>query len=282
MDLLLISNSTNYKEEYLGWCHDMIMKFIHSTVWEHLAMENMKDNAKELSEYRLNHRLKIAFVPYAGVNIGGKVYPKSYDAYTERIRKCFGPLEVVSVHESENPVDVINNAEIIIIGGGNTFHLVAELHKHNLIEPIRRKVMEGTPYIGWSAGSNVACPTLMTTNDMPIIMPEKFSCLDLVPFQINPHYIDPYPEEINDRIRHGGETRQVRLEEFLAVNQNITVAGLREATALWVKGDKMKLLGQRNMRVMRFNKEAEEFEPGSVLNFNFTHSKSNVFDIDCQ
>lgn len=247
MKLLLISNSTNYKEKYLGWCLPLIQQFL-----------------KE-------EKHSILFFPYAGVNIGGKCYPESYDAYTKRVRDIFGPLgfNLKSVHEAKDPVQAVNEAEIIMVGGGNTFHLVAELHKYKLIEPVRRKVMEGAPYLGWSAGSNVACPSLKTTNDMPIVMPESFACFDFVPFQINPHYIDPYPEEINDAIRHGGETRQVRLEEFLAVRQEVTVAGLRESTALWVEGDKMELMGVRNMRVMRYGQEPLEFGPGSKLDFSF-------------
>ena len=246
MKLLLISNSTNYKEPYLGWCQPLIEEFLQGT-------------AKN-----------IAFVPYAGVDVAGKVYPASYDAYTERVQKGFDKFgkKIISTHSSENPVEVINNADIIMVGGGNTFHLVAELHRNKLIEAIRRKVMEGTPYIGWSAGSNVACPTLCTTNDMPIVMPESFKCLDLVPFQINPHYIDPYPEEINDAIRHGGETRQIRINEYLAVNQEKAVAGLREGTALWVDHERITLRGTRKMIVLRFGQEPTEKAPGDTFEFD--------------
>ncbi|MBO7445247.1 MAG: dipeptidase PepE [Bacteroidales bacterium] len=246
MKLLLISNSTNYKEPYLSWCMPLLEEFLQKT-------------AK-----------KIVFIPYAGVDVGGKVYPESYEAYTERVQKVFKIFgkTIVSVHAAKDPVDLVNHADLIMVGGGNTFHLVAELHRNKLIEPIRRKVMEGTPYIGWSAGSNVACPTLCTTNDMPIVMPESFQCLDLVPFQINPHYIDPYPEEINDRIRHGGETRQVRLNEYLAVNQYKTVAGLREGTALWVENERITLRGTRNMIVLRYGKKPVEKKPGAEFGFD--------------
>ena len=148
MKLLLISNSTNYKEPYLGWCQPLLEEF----------MQGMGKN--------------VAFVPYAGVDVAGKVYPASYDAYTERVQNVFKQFgkKINSVHSAKDPAKVIEKADIIVVGGGNTFHLVAELHRNKLIEPIRRKVMEGTPYIGWSAGSNVACPTLCTTNDMPIVM----------------------------------------------------------------------------------------------------------------
>ena len=246
MKLLLISNSTNYKEPYLGWCTPLIKEFIQKSASE------------------------IVFVPYAGVDVCGEVYPKSYDSYTARVQKVFDQFKkkIVSVHTAKDPVALINKAKMIMVGGGNTFHLVAELHRNKLIEPIRRKVMEGVPYIGWSAGSNVACPTLCTTNDMPIVMPESFKCLDLVPFQINPHYIDPYPQDINDAIRHGGETRQVRINEYLAVNQNMAVAGLREGTALWVDHERITLRGTRNMIVLRYGKKPVEKKPGDEFEFD--------------
>lgn len=223
-----------------------------------------------IEEFLQGTAKNIAFVPYAGVDVAGKVYPASYDAYTERVQKVFEKFgkKIISTHSAENPVEVINNADIIMVGGGNTFHLVAELHRNKLIEAIRRKVMEGTPYIGWSAGSNVACPTLCTTNDMPIVMPESFKCLDLVPFQINPHYIDPYPEEINDAIRHGGETRQVRINEYLAVNKEKAVAGLREGTALWIDHERITLRGTRKMIVLRYGQEPTEKNPGDTFEFD--------------
>lgn len=223
-----------------------------------------------IEEFLQGTAKNIAFVPYAGVDVAGKVYPASYDAYTERVQKVFDKFgkKIISTHSAEDPVEVINNADIIMVGGGNTFHLVAELHHNKLIEAIRRKVMEGTPYIGWSAGSNVACPTLCTTNDMPIVMPESFKCLDLVPFQINPHYIDPYPEEINDAIRHGGETRQVRINEYLAVNKEKAVAGLREGTALWIDHERITLRGTRKMIVLRYGQEPTEKNPGDTFEFD--------------
>ena len=248
MKLLLISNSTNYKEPYLGWCQPLLEEF----------MQGMGKN--------------VAFIPYAGVDVAGKVYPASYDAYTERVQNVFKQFgkKINSVHAAKDPAKVIEKADIIVVGGGNTFHLVAELHRNKLIEPIRRKVMEGTPYIGWSAGSNVACPTLCTTNDMPIVQPESFETLNLVPFQINPHYLDPHPE-IDKMIKHGGETRQDRLNEYLAVNQKMTVVGLREACALWVNGNQLYLRGGKPMIVFRYDAEkgiqAEELEPNSDVSF---------------
>ena len=247
MKLLLISNSTNYKEPYLGWCLPLINEFLK------------------------NEKKSILFFPYAGVKISGKNFPESYDAYNQRVEGIFAEygFEVTSVHQVRCPVEAVNRAEIIMVGGGNTFNLVAEIHRNKLIEPVRRKVMEGIPFLGWSAGSNVACPTLRTTNDMPIVMPESFNCFDFVPFQINPHYIDPYPEEVNDSIRHGGETRQDRINEFLSVNPEITVAGLREASALWIENEKIILKGDRKLRIMRHEQSPIEIEPETIFDFSF-------------
>lgn len=255
MKLLLISNSTNYKEKYLNWCLPLIQEFLG-----------------EVSSKR------IAFIPYAVVSNGASIQ-ESYTAATDRARSCFKTFgmeaEIVSVHESNDHVKVIEEADAVMVSGGNTFHLVYELHRNHLIEPVRRKVMEGTPYMGWSAGSNVACPTLKTTNDMPIIMPESFKCFDFVPFQINPHYIDPYPTEVEDKLTHAGESRQDRIKEFQCVNPEVTVVGLREATALWVEKDAITLREYeqnpynkaRNMVVMKHNQPLREIEPGCTFDF---------------
>ena len=199
----------------------------------------------------------------------GKAYPASYDAYEARVKAVFEKLgftHLSSVHTYSNKAEAVAKADCIVVGGGNTFHLVAELHAFKLMDVIREKVKKGVPYIGWSAGSNVACPTLCTTNDMPIVQPESFKALNLIPFQINPHYLDPQPE-IDKMIKHGGETRQDRLNEYLAVNQKMKVVGLREATSLWVKGDKMQLKGGKKMIVFEYNKEAIEIEPGTDVSF---------------
>lgn len=129
------------------------------------------------------------------------------------------------------------------------------------MQPIRTKVLNGTPYIGWSAGSNIACPTLRTTNDMPVVEPESFVTLGLIPFQINPHYLDANPEN------HAGETREQRIEEFIALNPTVTVAGLRESTALLVNGSHLNLLGNRPLRVFKYGQEPAEYESGSSLSF---------------
>ena len=238
--LLLISNSTMVAEAYLSWPKTYISDFLNN--------EGVK---------------KITFVPYAGVNLSDENLEASYDIYLRRVTGVFGSMgfEVESVHKAANPVLMINEAEAIVVGGGNTFHLVAKMHETGIMDAIRGKVERGTPYMGWSAGSNVACPSLKTTNDMPIIEPVSFNALGLVPFQINPHYLDFNPEG------HGGETRQQRIEEFLAVNREMTVVGLREASLLFVEGSLMKLLGKRDMRLFRFGTEPVEYKPGSDLSF---------------
>ncbi len=238
--LLLISNSTNYGEEYLAWPRTQITDFLTST--------GVK---------------RILFIPYAGVGLSKESIESSYDAYEEKVAGVFKELgfELYSIHKENDPVKAVFEAESIAVGGGNTFHLVYMMHKTDIMKAIREKALEGTPYMGWSAGSNIACPSLKTTNDMPIIEPESFDCLNLIPFQINPHYLDANPEG------HGGETRQQRIEEFLVVNREIIVAGLREATSFLIEGNSIKLIGKRPLRVFQFDQKPKEFAPGEDINF---------------
>lgn len=238
--LLLISNSTMAGEAYLAWPQKYIKDFL---------------DAENIS--------KVTFVPYAGVGLSEVSLEESYNVYTERVREVFSKLgfEIESVHQTDDPVTMVMEAEAIAVGGGNTFHLVSEMQKTGIMDAIETRAMGGMPYMGWSAGSNVACPSLMTTNDMPIVEPPSFNCMGLIPFQINPHYLDANPEG------HGGETRQQRIEEFLIINREMTVLGLREASMLYVDGDSMKLLGSRDARVFNFGKEPEEFKAGSDLSF---------------
>jgi dipeptidase E len=238
--LLLISNSTMAGEEYLGWPRQYIKDF--------------------LDKYGVK---KVTFVPYAGVNLSLESIEVSYDVYTNKVSEVFSgfDVEIESVHKAENPVSMIEKAEAVAVGGGNTFHLVSKMYETGLMQAIKDRVEAGMPYMGWSAGSNVACPTIKTTNDMPIVEPESFNVLNLVNFQINPHYLDANPAG------HGGETRQQRIEEFLAVNRNVKVLGLREASLLLVEGDNMKLLGSKDLRLFEFGKEPVEYNPGSDLSF---------------
>jgi dipeptidase E len=194
----------------------------------------------------------IAFVPYAGFD---------RDGYAARVSERFGAwdLDVVAVHASARPADALEAADGIFIGGGNTFRLVRDLHACELLEPIRRRIAEGAPYMGTSAGSNVACPTLCTTNDMPIVEPPSFVALGLVPFQLNPHYLDPDPAST-----HMGETRDQRLAEYLEENRGPVLA-LREGAMLRVRGDRMILDGATGGRCFRRGAEPEELAPGTDL-----------------
>lgn len=240
MKLCLISNSTNAGEAYLGWPQEYIKDFLS------------KNNVK-----------KVLFVPFAGVGLSSEGLKASYDAYAERVGKVFAELgfDLESVHQFEDPKAAVKEAECVVVGGGNTFHLYYEMHRQGLMSEVRERALKGMPYMGWSAGSNLACPTLKTTNDMPIIEPESFNGLNLIPFQINPHYLDANPEG------HGGETREQRIEEFLMINREMNVVGLREACLLEVDGEKLELKGNRPMRIFQFGKEFYEVEAGSDLSF---------------
>jgi len=232
MRLLLISNSTNAGEEYLQ----------HPTAY----MKHF------LGEKRLN----CLFIPYAGVTI-------SFDAYEERVRIKFEEIghNIQSIHHFSDPVKAVSQSDVIVTGGGDTFHLIKLLHDNNLIDPIREAVLEGKPYMGWSAGANVACPTVCTTNDMPIVQPRSFDAFNLIPFQINPHYLDANPDG------HAGETREMRIEEFLEANHNITVAGLREGTMFRIENEEISLLGNRDLRIFKHGETPKEYKPGDQIDF---------------
>ena len=232
MRLLLLSNSTMAGKPFLGWPKEYLKSFIG-------------DSPK-----------KILFIPYAGVNV-------YWDGYAKKVTDYFDEFgyETKSIYNQKNHAEAISEADIIMVGGGNTFHLVYHLHKNGLIQLIRKAVQDGKPYIGWSAGANVACPTLSTTNDMPIIQPGSFETFNLVPFQINPHYLDANPDG------HGGETREDRINEFLEINRDKTVIGLREGTGLWVEGDKTKLIGDNTARIFYYKTEPQEINNFNKFNF---------------
>ena len=165
-------------------------------------------------------KLTIAFIPFASVQ-------KDHEAYAQMVSDALRELPYsVKVVLPDNATAVIETADVIMTGGGNTFKLLHDLYEYKLIELIRRRVQEGVPYIGWSAGSNIAAPTICTTNDMPVTEPESFRALDLVPFQINPHYYNMPVAGFN------GETRDQRLTEFLLLNKNVPVVGLPEGSML--------------------------------------------------
>lgn len=175
---------------------------------------------------------KVTFVPYAGVTIG-------WDAYTHLVRAAMSNygMEVESVHEVSDPRGAMQNAEAIAVGGGNTFHLLANVQRAGLLPLIRERAMSGVPYFGWSAGSVIAAPTMQTTNDMPITQPESFASLGLIGFQINAHFTDTHPPGFQ------GETRRQRLAEYVAANPTSSVIGLPEGTWLRVTGSSIVLRG---------------------------------------
>lgn len=179
-------------------------------------------------------RRKVLFVPYAGVTF-------SFDSYVGIVKPVFDRLgyELESLHHSTDPHRAIEQAEAIAVGGGNTFALLKRMYEANIVNTIREKVRAGTPYIGWSAGSNVACPTIRTTNDMPIVQPPTLRGLQLIPFQINPHFISGKP------IGHNGESREERLAEFLKINMPEQLLALPEGSALLCDGSHGTVLGAR-------------------------------------
>ena len=168
-------------------------------------------------------------------------------------------FELISVHEVSNMRRAIDEAEALFVGGGNTFRLLKSLYNFNLLAPIRERVAAGTPYIGSSAGSIVACPTLKTTKDMPIVQPPSFEALGLVPFQISPHYLDPDPSST-----HMGETQEERIRQFLEENSQ-TVVGLREGSLLRVQDGEVALEGPHTARVFRNREEPVEVAAGSAI-----------------
>jgi dipeptidase E len=232
MRLLLISNSTNPGEQYLDYPKQNIRAFLG------------------------DKHVKALFIPYAAVTF-------SYDDYELKVRDRFREVghDIISIHHYKDPVNAVQKASAIVVGGGNTWMLLKLLRNHRLIDPVREKILAGTPYIGWSAGSNVACPTIRTTNDMPVAEPSSFRAFDLIPFQINPHYLDANPAG------HAGETREQRIEEFIEVNPRSWVVGLREGTMFLIKGRDISLIGPRNARI--FKKDHQPLELGENDDFGF-------------
>ena len=198
---------------------------------------------------------RVLFIPHATVRW-------SHDEMTTRTAGVFSALgyEIAGLHAVPDPLAAIREAEAIAVAGGNTFRLLQELQAQKLLDPLRRRVMAGAPYIGWSAGSNLACPTIRTTNDMPIVWPEQPRALELVPFQINPHYIDVHDPD------HQGETRDDRLQEFMTLNPGTTVVGLREGSALLLEQGQLRLLGAGSARLFRGGRSLD-IPPRASLQF---------------
>jgi len=231
--LLLISNSTNAGEAYL---------------------EHPKEEIKKI----LIGINKVLFIPWAAVTY-------SYDEYERKVQSRFSEfgIEVDSVHHYRNVKAAIQEAEAIVVGGGNTFKLLKTIQQHDIIETVRNKVLSGTPYVGWSAGANVACPTICTTNDMPITEPDNFNAFNLVRFQINPHYLDANPTG------HAGETREQRIMEFIEMDPYSYVVGLREGTMLLLENVTLTLKGPKPARIFKKGLVPKECNPGDDLDFLF-------------
>ena len=198
---------------------------------------------------------EILFIPYA--RPGGI----SHDTYTEIAQEAFTKIKkkVIGIHTLENAMEAIKNAKGIFIGGGNTFVLVSELYRKNTLEGLRKAIFEGLPYLGTSAGSNICGITMNTTNDMPIIYPPSFKTLGIIPFNINPHYLDPDPTS-----KHMGDTRETRINEFHR-QSTIPVIGIREGSWLQVKGDTIILKGTHTARIFEQNKNPYEIEAETTL-----------------
>nr|WP_321222134.1 dipeptidase PepE [uncultured Psychroserpens sp.] len=208
----------------------------------------------ELREFFKNTN-EILFIPYA------RPSGITHNEYTAKVNTAFNKIDkkVVGIHEFENPKEAIKNAKGIFTGGGNTFVLVNQLYKNDIIDPIKSAVKNGTPYLGTSAGSNICGLTINTTNDMPIVYPPSFKTFGFVPFNINPHYLDPDPTS-----KHMGETRETRIKEFHKFNTQ-PVVGIREGSWLEVKGDTITLKGTLDARIFEYNKSPYEIETGTLL-----------------
>ncbi len=198
---------------------------------------------------------EIVFIPFA--RPGGI----SHDDYTEKVRSFFASLsiKVKGLHEFENKAEALNSAKGIFTGGGNTFLLVKTLHEENLMKVVKENVENGTPYLGCSAGSNIGGLNMKTTNDMPIVYPPSFECMGLVPFNINPHYLDPNPD-----LKHNGETRETRIMEFLTQNDT-KVVGLREGNWIRKIGNQITVEGKELTRIFEKGKAPYEIAPGTEL-----------------
>ena len=231
MRLLLISNSTNPGEGFLAHAEHDLREFLAGVP-------------------------SALFVPFAGVRV-------SWDDFTAKVRDRFAGfgVGVEGIHAVPDARAAVERAAAIVVGGGNTFHLLKTLHERGLTEPIADRARAGTPFVGWSAGANVAGPTIRTTNDMPIVEPPTLDAMGLVRFQINPHYLDGHPAG------HGGETREERILEFIAVNPGTWVVGLREGSTLRLTDGTLRLLGTKPARIFRRGDAPREVQPDESLQF---------------
>lgn len=200
---------------------------------------------------------EIIFIPYA------RPSGISHDDYTQKATDFFSTIniKVKGLHTFENPAEALQNAQGFFTGGGNTFLLVKTLHELGLMNLLKENIQNGKPYLGCSAGSNIGGINMKTTNDMPIVYPPSFDTMRLVPFNLNPHYLDPNPD-----LKHNGETRETRIMEFLTQN-NIPVIGLREGNWIRIIGEKITTEGSEMTRIFEPNKTPYEVESGTELRF---------------
>lgn len=221
-----------------------------STVFGGSYLEYLIDPLKVLFE----GVKQIVFIPYA--RPGGI----SHDAYTQIASEAFSAIhiEVVGLHTFQDPITALKQADGIFTGGGNTFVLVSQLYENKVMQPLKEVIQKGTPYLGTSAGSNICGLSMKTTNDMPIVYPPSFETLGIVPFNINPHYLDPIPGS-----RHMGETRETRIQEFHTQN-TIPVIGLREGSWLDVRGEQIDLKGPHTARIFEKGKAPYESSVQSI------------------
>lgn len=224
---LLISASSYQDTGYLRHCKNWVKDFLG-------------ESGKE----------EILFIPYAGVR-------RSNDEYEQKVIDRLKNKNIKSIHHYEDKISAIKNANSIAVGGGNTFMLLYTLYKLNLVEPIKEAVANGAKYFGWSAGANIAGKTMMTTNDMPIIMPKSFDSLNIFPYQINPHFIS------GKLAGHNGESREERLEEFLIANPKETIYALPEGTALLIADNEAEVIGHSEILKFEYQKEIEKIEVGT-------------------
>ena len=229
-NLLLASTSTVHGKPYLSYLFDVL-----------------KGHFKGAKE--------IVFIPYA------RPSGLTHDAYTEAARKAFAQIDikVKGLHEFKNPIKAIREAQGIFTGGGNSFVLLNDLYKIEVLPKLKEVIKNGTPYFGTSAGSNIAGPSIKNTNDMPIIYPPSFDALGMIPFNINPHYLDPDPNST-----HMGETRETRIKEYEFYN-TIPVIGIREGSWLDVKGDIITLRGELSARWFNPGNTPIEIETNTII-----------------
>ena len=220
---------------------------VHGSGYLEYILDDLKNFFEGVTE--------ILFIPYA--RPGGA----TYDEYTDFAKKAFDKIDikVKGIHEFKDASDALQNAQGIFTGGGNTFVLVNQIYKNDIMNTLRDVVLNGTPYLGTSAGSNICGLTMKTTNDMPIVYPPSFKTLGFMPFNINPHYLDPDPKS-----KHMGETRETRIKEFHKFNTE-PVVGIREGSWLRIKGDKITLKGTLPARIFEYDKKPYEVESGTDL-----------------